>query len=142
MPAQTTQAETVYYVENDTAPDLEACLKDKFKNPIDLSGAEVTISIAFSMPRNTYYTSPRDQIVFRSPCEVDPDQTEDGRRGFVTWTPENRGIEDRLTPPGQFLYTFQVTFPDGSHQTIPANTYETMIILTPVGGRSLNQPPT
>ena len=139
MPAQTTAAETVYYVEGDTAPNLEACLKDKFRNPIDLSGATVTITIAFSMPRNDYYTSPREQIVLDSPCVVDPDQSEDGRRGFVTWTPENRGPEDALRPAGQFLYTFGVTYPDGSFQTIPANTYETMIILSFVGGAA-NQP--
>jgi len=138
MPAQTTSAETVYYVEFDTAPDLVACLKDKFKNPIDLSGATVTISIAFSMPRGDYYTSPRDQIVKRSDCVVDPDQTEGGNRGFVSWTPGAQGADDALTPPGDFLYTFEVTYPNGGKQTIPANTYETMIIRTPVGGRSLN----
>ncbi len=138
MPAQTTSAETVYYVEFDTAPNLVACLKDKFENPIDLSGATVTISIAFAMPHGTYYRSPRDQIVKRSPVVVDPDQTEDGNRGFVSWTPGEQGEDDTLSPPGQFLYTFEVVFPDGGKQTIPANTYETMIILTPVGGRSLN----
>ena len=138
MPAQTTSAETVYYVEFDTAPDLVACLKDKFKKPIDLSGATVSISVAFAMPRNTYYTSPRDQIVSRSACVVDPDQTEDGMRGFISWTPGAQGEDDTLSPPGEFLYTFEVIFPDGSKQTIPANTYETMIIRTPVGGRSAN----
>ena len=140
MPAQTTEAETVYYVEFDTAPDLVACLKDKFRNPIDLSGATVTISIAFAMPRNDYYTSPRDQIVRRSSVVVDPDQSEGGRRGFVSWTPGEQGEDDTLSPPGQFLYTFEVIYPSGGKQTIPANSYETMIIRTPVGGRSLNLP--
>ena len=142
MPAQTTAAETVYYVEFDTAPDLVACLKDKFENPIDLTGANVTISIAFSMPRGNFYTSPRKQIVKRAEVDVDPDQTEGGRRGFISWTPEPQGSEEEgiLSPPGQFLYTFEVIFPSGGKQTIPANTYQTMIILTPVGGRSLNLP--
>ena len=138
MPAQTTSAETVYYVEFDTAPDLVVCLKDKFENPIDLSGAAVTISVAFAMPRGTYYTSPRDQIVKRSDCVVDPDQTEEGNRGFISWTPGAQNEDDALTPPGEFLYTFEVTFPNGGKQTIPADTYQTMIIRTPVGGRSLN----
>ncbi|GAG06963.1 unnamed protein product, partial [marine sediment metagenome] len=38
------------------------------------------------------------------------------------------------TPPGQFLYTFQVTYPDGGQQTIPPNTYMPMVIRSTVGG--------
>ena len=137
MPAQTTSAGTVYYVEFDTAPLLRACLKDGNGDAIDLSGSTVTISVAFAMPRGTYYTSPRRQIITRSPCVIDADQSETGNRGFVSWTPENRP-EDILTPPGEFLYIFEVTYGDGRRQTIPANTYMTMIIKSPVGGRSLN----
>lgn len=136
MPAQTNQAGTVYYVEFDTAPPLAACLKDGNGDEIDLTGATVTISIAFSMPRGTYYTSPRDQIVFRSPVTVDPDQV--NNKGDISWTPGAQGTDDALTPPGEFLYTFEVTYQDGTKQTIPANTYQTLIIKTPVGGRSLN----
>ena len=140
MPAQTSSAGTVYYVEFDTAPPLRACLKDGQGEAIDLSGSTVTISVAFSMPRGTYYTSPRAQIITRSPVDVDPDQV--NNKGFVSWTPEpqdspNEGI---LSPPGEFLYTFEVTYQDGGKQTIPANTYQTMIIKSPVGGRSLNLP--
>ncbi len=142
MPAQTTSAGTVYYVEFDTAPKLRACLKDGQGDPIDLSGATVTISVVFAMPRGTYYTSPRRQIITRAAVVVDPDQTEAGNRGFVEWTPEpqdspNEGI---LSPPGEFLYTFEVIYQDGGKQTLPANTYQTMIIKSPVGGRSLNLP--
>ena len=137
-PAQTSGATAVYYVEFDTAPDLRVCLKDGDDKPIDLTGSEVTISVAFAMPRGTYYTSPRDQIVKRSLCVIDLDQSEDGNRGFVNWTPGEQGTDDALTPPGEFLYTFEVTYPGGGKQTIPANTYQTMIIKTPVGGRSLN----
>ena len=140
MPAQTAGADTVYYVEFDTAPPLRACLKDGQGDPIDLTGAEVTITIAFAMPRGTYYTSPRDQIVVRSPVDVDPDQ--ENNKGFVSWTPEPQGSEDEgvLSPPGEFLYIFEVIYQDGGKQTIPANTYQTMIIKSPVGGRSLNLP--
>ena len=138
MPAQTSKAGTAYFVEFDTAPPLRRCLKDGDGNAIDLTGTTVTISIAFSMPRGTYYTSPRDQIVKRSPVDVDPDQTEDGNRGWVSWTPGAQGADDALTPPGEFLFTFEVTYIDGTKQTIPSNTYETLIIKTPVGGRSLN----
>ena len=140
MPAQTSGADTVYYVEFDTAPTQRACLKDGQGDPIDLSGSTVTISVAFSMPRGTYYTSPRKQIIIRSEVDVDPDQI--NNKGFVSWTPEPQGSEDEgiLSPPGEFLYTFEVTYQDGGIQTIPANTYQTLIIKTPVGGRSLNLP--
>lgn len=130
MPSQSLQSETVYYEVNDTAPDLEACLKDRDKNPVDLTGATVTINIAFVMPHSTYWRSPRDQIVTEGPCVVDPDQSEDGRRGWVTWTPE----EGDLNPPGQFLYRFRVRWPDGRKQTFPAREYETLIITSPPGG--------
>ena len=140
MPAQTTGADTVYYVEFDTAPPLRACLKDGQGDPIDLTGSTVTITVAFAMPRGTYYTSPRDQIIVRSEVDVDPDQV--ANKGFVSWTPEPQGSSDEgiLSPPGEFLYTFEVVYQDGGKQTIPANTYQTLIIKTPVGGRSLNLP--
>ena len=140
MPAQTAGADTVYYVEFDTAPSLVRQLKDFQGEPIDLTDAEVTISVAFSMPRGTYYTSPRKQIIIRSAVDVDPDQV--NNTGFVSWTPEPQDstIEGILSPPGEFLYTFEVIFQNGGIQTVPSNTYFTMIIKTPVGGRSLNLP--
>ena len=138
MPSQTSAAPTVYYVEFDTAPPLRACLKDGQGEPIDLTGAEVTITVAFTMPRQDYYTSPRDQIVVRSPVTVDPDQV--ANKGYVSWTPGAQGEDDALTPPGDFLYNFEVTYQDGTKQTIPPISYQTMHIQTPVGGRSLNLP--
>ena len=140
MPAQTSSAGTVYDVQFNTAPPLRACLKDGQGDAIDLSGSTVTITVAFTMPRGTYYTSPRRQIITRSPCVVNPDQT--NNKGFISWTPEPQDSEDEgiLSPPGEFLYTFEVTYADGGKQTIPANTYQTMIIKSPVGGRSLNLP--
>ena len=140
MPAQANTSGAVYYVEFDTAPPLRACLKDGQGDAIDLTGAGVTITIAFAMPRGSYYTSPRDQIVIRS--EVDGDADQVANKGFVSWTPEPQGSNEEgiLTPPGQFLYVFEITYQDGTRQTIPANTYQTMIITSPVGGRSLNLP--
>jgi hypothetical protein len=138
MPAQSSKSGTVYFVEYDTAPPLTACLKDGNDDPIDLSGSTVTISVAFAMPRGTYYTSPRDQIVLKDPVDVDPDQV--ANKGWVSWTPGAKGTDTTLSPPGEFLYTFQITYPNGGIQTIPANTYQTLIIRTPVGGRSFNDP--
>jgi hypothetical protein len=137
MPAQTTQGGTQYYVEYDTAPPLKACLKDGDDKPIDLTGSSVTISVAFTMPRGTYYDSPRDQIVLKSPCQVLDQNTQ---QGWVSWTPGAKGTDFALSPPGEFLYTFQITYPDDTIQTVPANTYQTLIIRTPVGGRSFNEP--
>ncbi len=138
MPSQTKSASTVFFVEFDNAPPLKACLRDGNNDPIDLTGATVTISIAFAMPRGDYYTSPRDQIVKRSPVDVDPDQILN--TGDISWTPGAQGDDDALTPPGEFLYTFEVIYLDGTKQTLPADTYQTLIIRTPVGGRSLNLP--
>ena len=136
MPAQFPQGGTVYYVEFDTAPDLTACLVDGQGEKIDLTGSTVTISIAFAMTRGSYYTSPRDQIVNVSPCKVNPDQTE--HKGEVAWTPGDSDSDSALTPPGQFLYQFRVTYPNGSRQTLPPNTYMPLTIETRVGGRAYN----
>lgn len=136
MPAQTAQGGTVYYIEFDTAPALTACLVDGAGEKIDLTGSTVTISIAFAMPRGSYYTSPRDQIVSDSPCDVDPDQV--NNRGEVSWTPGDPDSDSALTPPGQFLYQFRVEYPDGGVQTLPPNTYLPLNILTRVGGRAYN----
>lgn len=140
MPAQTVLgAGSTYYSEYDTAPDLTRCLLDGAGNPIDLSGATVTISIAWSSPHGDYYRSPRNRIVDQDPVEVDPDQI--NNTGFVAWTPGAQGTDTALTPPGQFNYIFNITYQDGSTQTIPANTYLPLVVRAPVGGRGFTNPP-
>ena len=127
MPAQAATTKTTYYSYRDTAPPLSACLRDGNDEPIDLSGASVTISIAFALPHQSYYTSPRDYIVLKSPCVV-LDQTTD--KGWVEWHPSDGDLD----PPGRFLYTFEITYPSGGVQTVPPNTYLPLVILSPVGG--------
>ena len=139
MTSQVAGSTAVYYIEFDTAPPLRACLKDGQDEPIDLTGASVTISVAFAMPRGTYYTSPRDNIVQNSPVTVDPDQV--ANTGFVAWSPGTVIGVDALTPPGEFLYQFEVTYQDLTVQTIPPNTYLPMVIKTKVGGRANNPQP-
>ncbi len=134
MPAQTVRTNAVRYSYRDTAPPLRACLTDGDDEPIDLSGSTVTIDIAFALPHQSYYTSPRDYIVLDGPCIIDPDQAGEGK-GWVEWHPQ----EGDLDPPGRFLYTFRITYPDGSKQTVPPDTYLPMIILSPVGGVSARQ---
>ncbi len=129
MPAQTAATKTQFYSHLDTAPPLRACLRDGDDEPIDLTGSTVTITIAFALPHRSYYTSPRDRIVDRAPCIVDPDQAGEGR-GYVEWHPQ----EGDLNPPGRFLYQFEITYPSGGTQTIPADTYLPLVILSPVGG--------
>ena len=126
MPAQTAGSSVIYYSALDTAPDLPAILTDGAGEPIDLTGATVTISIAYS--RYSYFYSPTKRIVDESPCVIDPDQVLN--KGLVRWTPS----EGELQPPGEYQYFFQITYPSGGRQTIPANTYLPMIIRTPVGG--------
>lgn len=130
MPAQTAGSSVVYYSEGDTAPDLPAILTDGAGEPIDLTDAGVTISIAYG--RYSYYYSPTKRIVNESLCVVDPDQV--NNKGLVRWTP---GAGD-LSPPGSMQYYFQIIYPSGGRQTIPANTYLPMIIRTPVGGQAGN----
>ena len=139
MPAQSAQGQAVYYIEFDTAPDIRVCLKDGKDEPIDLTGSEVFMSAAFAMPRGTYYTSPRDNIIDLAPCVIDADQTLEGNRGFVNFTPGTDIGFDAMTPPGEFLYQFQIVYPNGGVQTVPANTYLPLVIKTKVGGRAYNK---
>ena len=140
-PAQTKGAtnRVVYYIEGDTAPNMVTDLVDEETGePIDLTevGTTVTVSIAWASPHGSYYTTPRNRIVSEAPCVIDPDQvTYPGR---VAWTPQ----ENDLGPPGQFLYQHAVTYGvSGGTQTVPANTYQPLVIRSQVGGRAWQNPP-
>lgn len=127
MPAQTRAGGVVYYGELDTAPPLRATLKDGEGNPINLTGVQgVTISIAYS--RWSFYYAPAERIVDKSPCLVLDQVT---NLGGIQWTP----AEGDLTPPGSFYFTFEITYGDGTHQTVPPNTYQPLVIRTQVGGQ-------
>lgn len=132
MPAQTTASRVVYYSENDTAPDLVALLEDGDGNAIDLTGASVAITIAYA--KADYFYQPTAKIVDAYACVPDPDQVTN--TGIVRYTP----AAGHLTPPGAFLYVFEVTYSGGGVQTLPANTYLPLIIRTPVSG-SIEGPP-
>ena len=125
MPAQTTTRKVAYYSENDTGPPLRQRLTDGAGNVLTLTGATVTITIAHA--RFDYYFSPTTDIVTESPVTVE-DQV--ANPGWVNWPP----VAGALSPPGSYLYTFKITYPGGTEQTVPPNTYLPMIIRTPVGG--------
>ena len=146
MPAQTVQGAAVYYVENDTAPPLSACLRDGAGNPIDLTNSEVRITAAFSLPHGSYYTVPRENIFIAAPVDIDPDQI--NNTGWVEFWPREEGDIDLetgdtldkydMSPPGEYLYSFEIRYPNGKRQTIPANTYLPLIVKTKPGGRGAN----
>lgn len=135
MPAQLNQNKAQFYARLDTAPPLTRCLKDGSDNPIDLSGATVTLSIAYAMRRGGFVLFPRDIIVRESLCTYNDDQSEDGGyRGWVYWTPP----EGALTPSGRFQYTYEITFQDETHMTVPPNTWLPMVIQPKIGGPLVN----
>ena len=133
-PAQTNQNKAEFYKTGDTAPPLRRCLKDGEGNPIDLTGTTVTISIANAMRQGGFVLFPRDIIVFEDPCVIDPDQTEDGNRGWVGWTPGEAYSGTGFDRSGRFQYAFEVTYPDETHQTIPPNTWLPLVVQPKVGG--------
>ena len=133
MPAQLNQNKTQYYARLDTAPPLMRCLKGGSGEPIDLSGATVTISISYAMRSGGFVLFPRDLIVREKDCDI-LDQTVEKNLGWVSWTPD----EGDLTPSGRFQYTFEVTYQDGTHQTVPPNTWLPMVIQPKVGGPLVN----
>ena len=139
MPAQNPGAtsQTAHYVEGDTAPPLRRQLLNGDGSPMELVLATgVTISIAWGIYHGSYYVSPRDRIVSESPCIIETVAMA-GEDGWVRWSP---GLGD-LSPPGVFHYTFEVTWQDGTTQTVAPNTYEPMKIASRVGGRAFNKPP-
>lgn len=128
MPSQTTVSATAYYSENDTAPDLLRQLVDGVGNPIDLSDA-TTVTIIVSYARYSHYYSPFPKKVDRGPCDIVAPPSD----GWVSWTP----AAGDLSPPGVYHYVFEVTFNDGTKMTVPANTYETLVVTTKPGGQEL-----
>jgi hypothetical protein len=128
MPSQLAGPTTPEWTVGDTAPPLVACLSDGDGNPIDLSGATVTINIAFGSW--SYYYAPQRRLVSGGACVVDPDQSEGGNRGFVSWSP----LITDLIIAGDFRYTFHLVHAGGGVQTVAPNAANAIVIRPPVGG--------
>ena len=126
MPAQTPVATgTAYYEQHDTAPDLVRTLfEGDGVTPIDLTGASITIRVGFQ--RDFHYYSPYTPIVDAGVCAIVGAPTD----GNVSWSP----LAGDLSIPGSFHFRFTITFGSGAVQTVPAHTYETIVITTPIGG--------
>jgi len=131
MPTQQTKTpRTVQRIEFSTGPPIRNQLLDPEDNPIDLTDATVTISVAFTFPHSGYYRSPRDQIITEQACDIDADQVEN--IGYVDYTPGTTADVDALTPPGRFSYQYNVTMLDGTVWYWP------LTIHARVGGRAFN----
>lgn len=128
MPAQTPISESTEYGVGDTAPPLRVQLLDGDKEPIDLTSCTVVINIAWAT--YSYYYSPMDRLVNEGAVIVDPDQSEEGNRGWVDWFPQ----PDDLDIAGSYRYQFQVTFPDLTIQTVAPDAVNTLIVRPPIGG--------
>ena len=145
MPAQTKNvtARTVFYVEFDTAPAMVTDLVDvETGEPIDLTevGTTVVLNVAWASPHGSYYASPRDRIISQQACVIDPDQV--ANPGRVRYTPGSVQFVDAMSPPGAFNYQHEVTYGvSGGTQTVPANTYQPLVVRSKVGGRSFNAAP-
>jgi len=124
MPAQTKGSEILRYAQYDTAPDVRVRLRDGAGDAIDLTGLAVTITII----------SATGQVdLERQACTIDPDQTPEadgGNRGFVNWTPG----ESDLAAIGQYNYTFEVTYGNGTKQTIPPDRWLRLVVSTTLHG--------
>lgn len=126
MPAQTpTNVGTAYYSHNDTGPPLRRRLEEGDGSPMDLTNAD-TVTIIISFARYSHYYSPYRPIVNRGPCQIEDPRSD----GWVFWVPQSGD----LSPPGEFHFVFEVTWNDGTTQTVPAHTYETLVIRTKPGG--------
>ena len=126
MPAQTpVSVGTAYYSQNDTNPPLRRQLKEGDGSAIDLTAA-TTVTITIGFQRDFHYYSPKTPIVLRGSCDIDGDPT----TGYVDWIP---GVGD-LSIPGSFHFIFEINWSDGTRQTVPAHTYETLVITTKPGG--------
>jgi hypothetical protein len=126
MPAQTpVSVGTAFYSQNDTGPPLTRTLLNGDGTDIDLTNAE-TVTITIARQRDMHYYSPYRPIVDRADCEINDPRTE----GSITWRPTTGD----LSPPGSFDMIWEINFLDGTRQTVPAHTYEKVVITTKPGG--------
>ncbi len=129
MPAQTGTRKTAYYAELDTAPPLRQQLIGDDGTPIDLTGHQVFISIAYR--RWSYFYSPTKRIVDDFEITV-----EAGVNGWTQYAP----AVGHLTPAGEFLYRYRILYSDATVQHIPPHSWLPMHISSPTGGSTQGPP--
>ena len=126
MPAQTpASVGTAYYSQHDTSPPLTRTLLNGDNTDLDLTNA-ATVTFTLGYQRDFHYRSPYPAIVDRADCSINDPRTD----GSVTWRP----VAGDLAQPGSYQFVFEITFNDGTKQTVPAHTYETLVINVRPGG--------
>jgi len=126
MPAQSpSRAATAYYSQNDTSPPLRRQLQDGDSEPIPLTNAS-SVTLTLAHQREDHYYSPRTPTVERASCFIEDPRTD----GWVFWVP----ADGDLHLPGSYHLIFEINWSNGTRQTVPAHTYETLVITTKPGG--------
>lgn len=126
MPTQYSTTTVPEYAMFDTAPSLPVQLCDGGGEPIDLTGATVVINV--TPTSSDYGDQDPNRLVNGGACVIDPDQV--NNIGEVTWSP----LSTDLSRWGSYAYNFEVTYADGTRQTISPKGENTLIVRYPIGG--------
>lgn len=125
MPSQSpASVGTAFYSQGDTAPALRRRLLEG-STPIDLTNA-TSVTITISYARYSHYYSPFEKKVDRYACNIEAPATD----GWVNYVP----LSTHLDIVGEYHYIFEINWNDGTRQTVPAHTYETLIVRAKPGG--------
>jgi hypothetical protein len=100
--------------EGDTAPNWRTRLFDAEGDPIDLTGAIVRLHV--TEERTT------TQVQIDALATPDPDQV--ANRGWVDY----EFTSGDTNQPGRFWAEWEITFPDGSVQTVPTRGHDILIV--------------
>ena len=94
----------------DTAPSLEAILRDSTGDPVDLSDATVDFNVRRPRGGDTEFTGPASVV--------------DGPGGHVeySWADGDTDVE------GRYRAEFVVTYPDNSVETFPNDGFHDIVI--------------
>ena len=125
MPAQSNAASVVRYTEGDTN-GFTRTLLDTDGSALDLTNA-TAVTIRIGHAQYSHYYSPYTTIVDDAACTIDADPT----TGQVTFTPADSGV---MSPPGDYHYSYRITWSDGTQETVPEAGYEALVIQSRIGG--------
>jgi hypothetical protein len=126
MPTQTSTTTVPEYAMFDTAPPLPVQLCDGAGVPINLTNIVVVINV--TPTSNSFGDQDPNRLVSGGACVNDPDQVTN--TGWLTWSP----LTDDLKRWGSYAYNFELTYLDGSRQTIAPNGANPLIVRYPIGG--------
>ena len=128
MPSQTAPVGTniEFYGQWDTAPDLDYIIRTPRGDVVDLTDADsVYITVAWRTFTTRAWGSYRKIIVDRALCVIT-----DAVTGAIAWTP----ADGDLSVIGEFQFSFEVKWNNGTVSTHKALSYDYITIPTPPGG--------